>query len=242
MLEFRYRFGRGLAASRTPRDVVKVGRDAVQWGVFRARAARPLLKDPNALFLAPWLSQNFGVRAVVLIRHPAAFASSLLKLGWTFDFTNLLQQPELLEDHLHEFESQMALLTRIDTGVLEQAILLWRVLHRVISNYRKDHPDWIFVRHEDLSRDATEQFEMLCVRLSIPFDDRVRKRVRDYSSADNPSDATAQTIPVNRGRSLRRNSELNASNWKRRLTAEQVGNIRRGVEDVASEFYGDQDW
>ena len=59
-----------------------------------------LLKDPIALFSTPWLVDRFNVHAVVMIRHPAAYVSSVSRLGWRFDFGYLLGQDLLMRDLL----------------------------------------------------------------------------------------------------------------------------------------------
>ena len=66
--------------------------------------SRPLVKDPTAFFAADWLAATFGMRVIILIRHPAAFASSLKRLHWHFDFNDFLAQPELMRDVLWPFE------------------------------------------------------------------------------------------------------------------------------------------
>ncbi len=242
MLRFDYRIAAGLRESRTARDFARLGRDVVQWRQFRARGARPLLKDPSALLLSPWLAARFGVQPVVLIRHPAAFVSSLQALGWRFSFDDLLTQRALLEDHLGAYETAMAGQVREQADIIDEGILVWNVLHQVIANFRVQHPDWIFVRHEDLSRAPAAGFRQLCERLSLPFDWRIQRRLDHYCGPANPDDATSPAIPVQRARSLRRNSAANITNWKRRLSAAEVRRIRDGTEPLARLFYDDSDW
>ena len=35
--------------------------------------------------------------------------------------------------------------------LIDQAIVMWRTYYFAIDNYRKNHPEWIFKKHEDLS-------------------------------------------------------------------------------------------
>jgi hypothetical protein len=52
---------------------------------------RPLLKDPIAALSADWLAKRFDMDVVILIRHPAAFVTSLMRMHWRFDFNTFLR-------------------------------------------------------------------------------------------------------------------------------------------------------
>ena len=52
-----------------------------QFSTYRDQGARALLKDPIAVFSSAWLAERFKARVVILIRHPAAFVSSIMKLN-----------------------------------------------------------------------------------------------------------------------------------------------------------------
>ena len=42
--------------------------------------------------------------------------------------------------------------------VIDDAKLVWRICHRVIREYQAEHPEGLFVRHEDLSTDPLGGF------------------------------------------------------------------------------------
>ena len=94
-------------AIRSPRDALHSARDLAAFARARATHARPLVKDPIALFSAEWLAERFGMDVVVTIRHPAGFASSLQRLGWTHDFGEFLEDERLMRDHLAAFEDEI---------------------------------------------------------------------------------------------------------------------------------------
>lgn len=202
----------------------------------RITRARPLMKDPIAVFSAEWLASAFDMEVVVLIRHPAAFASSLKRLGWTHPFSHFLQQPALMRDHLQAFEGEIEEFADREHDVLDQATLLWRLIYHVVSNYREDHRDWAFLRHEDLSRDPVHGFEMLYNDLKLDWSEDIRRAVQAHSDESNPSEAP----PVYQY--LKRDSRSNIWNWKQRLTKAEIERVRRQVEDVSQRFYSDEDW
>jgi hypothetical protein len=203
----------------------------------RLRGARPLLKDPIALFSAEWLADTFGMDVVVLIRHPAAFASSLKRLGWTFPFPDLLAQPQLLRTHLAPFEDDIRRVHAAPDDVIEHAVLIWRILHYVILKYRLRHPDWVFVRHEDLSLRPADEFRALFVRLGLDFRPEVRRTVEAFTSRENASEAPAGAV-----HELRRDSRANVWNWAQRLRPEEIARVRAGTEDLARRFYPEPGW
>ncbi len=82
-LRFEYGYRAQLRAVRSPAEAVRSVQDAIAFSRARRSGARPLLKDPIALMSAEWLAERFAMDVVVTIRHPAAFAASVLRLGWS---------------------------------------------------------------------------------------------------------------------------------------------------------------
>ena len=226
-LAFRYRL------PRRPRSAREAARAAQDWAAFtRARVtrARPLVKDPIALFSAEWLATRFGMDVVVTIRHPAAFASSLKRLGWTHDFRGWVGEPRLAA-----FDAEIREQAAAPGDVLAQAILLWRICYRLVDDYLRAHPDWIFVRHEDLSRDPVPGFERLFERLGLELTPGARTEIERSSAATNPPEAASQ-------HDVRVDSRANLAGWRSRLSAEEIERVREGTRDVWPLFYADEDW
>ena len=174
---------------------------------------------------------------VVLIRHPAAFVNSLKRLGWDFGFHHFLRQPALMAGLLAPFADTIARYTERPPDLLDQSILLWRIFHHVIRSYQKEHPHWVFVRHEDLSLDPVDGFGRLLGRLGLELTPRVRRQVEVLSASDNPAETVGQVV-----QQLRLDSRQNVWSWRRRLSPEEIARIRRGTEDVSRHFYGAADW
>src|SRR5207253_2849513 len=109
----------------------------------RRRRSRPLLKDPLAVFSAPWLATRFGTRNVVMIRHPGAFAASLQANQWMHPFADFLAQPELMGDLLEPFARDVMRFAHRPPDVIDQAVLLWRMIYSVVRTYQERFPEWI---------------------------------------------------------------------------------------------------
>jgi hypothetical protein len=200
--------------------------------------ARPLLKDPMALFSAEWLADRFNTDVVILIRHPAAFISSIKRMSWPpHDFSQFLKQPLLMRDHLYPFEKEIKEFVEHEHDVIDRGILLWRMFYHVVDKYRKEHNNYIFVRHEDLSLRPVEEFKKLFDQLNVEFTEKIERVIIEYSNPANPSEAPASVL-----HQLKRNSVANIKNWKIRLSKSEIERIREGVQEISSLFYRDKDW
>lgn len=182
------------------------------------------------------MSQRYGVSVVVMIRHPAAIANSLKRLGWGFQFSNLLRQELLMSGLLAEFESTLKQSPLADC-IIDQSALLWRILYYTVSRYKENHPDWLFVRQEDLARRPENEFEVLFNRLGLEFTARAREFIRAHTASSNPGQS-----PLGRKDNLKRDALLTTTLWKEQLNAEQIDRVRRQVQDVSQYWYSEFDW
>ncbi len=196
------------------------------------RGGAALLKDPFALFSVERLVALYNMRVVVMIRHPAAFVSSVIKKGWHFDFRNWTRQKPLMKGLLREHANELERAVAEQPPLLEEASLMWRVCYDVVHAYRSNHPNWIVLRHEDLSRTPEEGFGAIFSQLDLEYSEYVRQQVRAQSSPNNPADADG----------VWRNSAANIWSWKRRLGDDAIAKIRTLTGGTWELFYSDADW
>ncbi len=229
-----------IAGARAIRSLPDLGRMMRDWGRFTAARMleyRPLMKDPLAFFSTPWIARRFDASVVLLTRHPAAFASSLARLNWTFDFSNWLDQPLLMRDLLGPWREELLKAHAQPGDVIDQACLLWKVIAGVTMRWRDEYPNWVFTTHESLSRDPLTQFQLLFDALGLPFNERVREAIVATTKSSNAHEA-----PANVAHSLNRDSVTNITNWKSRLTAEQISRVREAIGQAADPFYNEGEW
>ncbi|HSQ38708.1 MAG TPA: sulfotransferase [Anaerolineales bacterium] len=234
-LALRYGLLAEIKSLKSRRDLLRMGRDL---GIFlRGRITRQsaLLKDPFAVFSLPWFIERLNCRVVVTVRHPAAFASSLKRLHWPFDFSDLLDQPLLMRDHLEPFRADMERMPADD--IIGQSALLWRMIYRVVHATVERVPSVIVLRHEDLSRDPQTGYAQAFESLGLAYTAKVQETIRNSSSSENPVELSRRKV-----HSVKLDSRANLENWKKRLSPDEIARIRDLTEDVASLFYADVNW
>jgi hypothetical protein len=236
-LQFKYHPWLELKSLRSLKDA---GRMFANWRTFvrgRLRSLSPLVKDPFAVFSLAWFARQFNARVVIVVRHPAAVASSLKRLGWNFNFADLLNQPLLMRDWLEPYREDMQVQLTEQGDVIAQASLLWRMIYHVTGMLRENHPDFILVRHEDLSKDPVSGFQHLFEQLDLDYDRSVESLVLGASSSKNPSE-----LALKDKYSIQLDSQANLENWKQRLDEGEIGRVRELTRHVASLYYADHDW
>jgi hypothetical protein len=236
-LRFHYHLLTEISSLRSFKDVGRMGRDA---GIFcngRLRRQCPLIKDPFAVFSAPWFASRLGCRVVVTVRHPAAFASSLKRLNWPFDFTHLLEQPLLMRDELEPFRETLQQVVQSPPDIIQQASLLWRLVYQAVARHCEQFPQFQVVRHEDLSLEPVQGFQQLYTSLNLEFTPHVQQTVLASSGSENPRELSNRSVY-----SVRLDSRANLHNWKRRLTGEEIARIRDITEETAALFYPEITW
>ena len=237
MIEGRYNFYAAILASRSINDVKKEWSQKRQFLKYRRKHTLPLIKDPVALMSAGWLARRFDINVIVMIRHPAAFVSSMKRLNWHFDPSRwVLSQPLLLRDYLSPLEDRLKLLKESKSDIIEEAALMWKAMYFVVLKYKIEYPDWIYLRHEDLSRNPVGQFKKLFRMLGLDFTDEVRELIVEYSNESNPSHSKGFD------KSIKLNSRKVISHWKSVLSAQEVKRIKKIVEELSKYYYSDSDW
>jgi Sulfotransferase family len=235
LLEFDYHLLDEIRSLRSRRDFLRMGRDFLIFYNGLMRGQRALLKDPFAVFSTPWFAKNLNSKVVITIRHPAAFASSLKRLNWPFDFQDLLDQPLLMRDHLELYRDEMQSIKSDD--IIGQAALLWKMIYHSVHATRELNPDFIIVRHEDLARDPVPGYRDLYKSLDLEFTPRVEKIILNSSSSENPIELSRKKV-----HGFKLDSRANIDIWKKRLSVEEIDRIRKMTEKISALYYSDTEW
>jgi Sulfotransferase domain len=233
VLEFEYPLVRELRRCRSRTDALHTLK---WWRDFRrSRGLRPLVKEPHAVFSAEWFAKRLGSDVIVMVREPLAVVSSWKRLEWSFDFTNLLEQPVLMRDWLGPYEAEMTAALSPACDLVDRVALLWRVIYSVVADER--FPAVQLVRHEDLSRDPVHGYAELYEALGLTFGDGVAKAVEASSSSENPAETS-----VEHPHETQIDSRANLRNWRHRLSEDEIARIRAVTEETAALYYPELVW
>lgn len=236
-LAFEYQTWKEIKSLRSFKDIGRMMRDRRIFHTGKAMGLRPLLKDPFAIFSAPWFANTWNCKVVITVRHPAGFASSIKRLQWDFEFSDLLNQPLLMQDLLQPFENEIKNQTTQPADIISQAILLWRVIYSVVAQYQEQFPAFLIVRHEDISTTPIDGFRTIYNHVNLTFNSKAKETILASTSTTNPAEASKKSIYAT---SL--DSQAAIRNWQHRLTSDEIDRIYNGTRDIASQFYTDGDW
>ena len=235
-INLRYSPIQKLRQTRRLRSVPGIVRECIHVERLRRRHPRVLIKGPFALFSIPWYVSRFDIGVVVMIRHPAAFASSLKIANWHFPFEHWVKQPLLMEEVLSRFSAEIERQAHQPGDVLDQATLLWKCIHHAILGYMVTNPEWMFIRHEDLSLDPVKGLRKIYQKLGLDFTESIQEKIAEHSASSNPVGGLDHRYE------FKLNSRANLETWKQRLSEDEALRIRRQVEEVACFLYSPESW
>jgi len=235
LLDFDYHLWDEIRSLRSLKDFLRMGRDLRIFSNGLMNGQRLLIKDPFAVFSAPWFAEKLNCKVVVTIRHPAALANSLKRLNWTFDFSDLLQQPSLMRDYLEPYRDEMRAIQTDD--IIGQSALLWKLIYRSVHTTCELHPDFIIVRHKDLARDPVNGFRGLYASLGLDYTPRVEKFILNSTGSNNPVELSRKKT-----HSVKLDSLASIDIWKKGLTEDEIKRIREITEEASHLYYSDNEW
>lgn len=244
-LNLKFHLLQDIKTIRRINHIKKLIKNYYTFEIGKIRNARPLFKDPIAVFSSDWLFNKFNFQIVVLVRHPAAFASSLKRLGLFHPFSHFMQQQKLMDEFPINFRKKIEEYTAIQVKYgsikypdqIDQIILLWNLIYSYVHTKASQYPEWLVIKHEDISLNPQKYFTKIFKYLSVDIDDRILSKILGYSDSNNPVE-----IKADEWHQLKRNSKENIFNWKKRLTKAEIERIYSGTYETSSLYYNDDSW
>lgn len=192
-----------------------------------------LLKDPFAFFNAKLLAEVYQLDVVLCVRHPAGVVSSAMRLGWNFDFEDLMKQSYLaheLQPWKHLIEAQL----RREPSVLEEVALLWSVLHNWWAQSPSAPTKYTVADHAALVSMPEQIGSLLPGRTSNARG--LESFLTATRSGSGPPDAA-------RYDDLRRSAVELEKPWKRRLSTAELSQVHTITGAAAQSWgFGDSTW
>ena len=229
-LRFEYDWRDALATLPSPRNALRAARSLPKTRV--PAGTRPVLKDPIAVFSAGWLERTFGMQVVLTVRHPAAFAASLKRLDWQFDFGQLAGQPLLMDEVLDPYRREIAAAVSRPGDIIDQAGLLWKLIYGSAGGAK-----WLTVRQEDIALEPEAELRRLYEQLGLTWSAEVAAQVSAATGEENPAEA-----PEGQAHTTGRNARAAAEAWRHRLTAEEIARVRELTEPESERYYAPGEW
>ncbi len=174
-----------------------------------------LIKDVWANLFASWAFLRFPfIKIIFLIRNPFAVALSKYKTShwrWVKDPIKLLNQPDLLADHLCKYVDLIQNVSNKNDYILNQ-VAIWAILNLVpLSQFEPSQIHYIF--YEDLYRDPNSEISK-ALKFINPKKWLGNSKV-NKDLIQQPSRLAGKQSNILLGR-----SPINA--WKTELTAQQI--------------------
>ncbi len=73
----------------------------------------------------------------------------------------------MMKELLDPFKTEIEEYANERKPLFDQAILLWRIIHYQVLRFQEEHLEWIFIRHEDISKDPLTGFQNLFEKLNL---------------------------------------------------------------------------
>jgi sulfotransferase family protein len=140
-------------------------------------SSKRVIKEIRANLMLKWLKDHFPeIRLILMLRHPCADANSRLHLGWQSHLDEMLDQPDLVSDHLAPFAGAM----RAAKTEFEKHVFLWCVENYVpLRQLARDDAHLMF--YENLCEFPKREVERLFAFLGRPVEPEVFRRLSQPS-------------------------------------------------------------
>lgn len=160
--------------------------------IWRALAGnRLVIKEIRSNLMLDWLTSTFGVRVILITRHPCAVVASQAARNWGTKrnvLDSFFSQPEFVEDHLR---GDLHHLNRdnLDTG-LKRLAARWAIENRVALETARNNDMVLPVAYERLVLNSRSELEKIFDFLNWPIDRRgwcAIERQLNRAGKDQPS-------------------------------------------------------
>jgi hypothetical protein len=129
---------------------------------------RRIAKEIRANLFLPWLRAHVPDMPIVLVlRHPCAVLASQRRMGWKVKVRDLLEQPDLVADHLEPHRDLITSLSDEDDSFVARSALLW-CIENVIPLTMSRRDDLTVMFYEELVRYPEQQLARLASLINDP--------------------------------------------------------------------------
>jgi len=194
--------------------------------LFRKAA---IIKDPTGNLLSEYLYLHFGVKPVIVIKHPVALVASLKRVNWWPNPSQINNQPHLIEDY---FSDEVDFLNDDWSNPVIGAAAYWRAVNKVLLAQANKYSDWQVVILEELSQEPVSAFKHLYQVLDLPWSESIKRKILKLTQGNRSAEARKGVV-----QDFRRNSADMFKVYCNSLSIEERRVIYEVTKDVALQIY-----
>ncbi len=158
----------------------------------------------------------------MLVRHPFAVVTSMLHHGaWDYSFKKF----EIPEGPFNDFYQQHEPFLYSLKTKEEQLTALWCMTNNVVLRHPQNNQSWITVNYENMVLDPMQHFQMIFKKWNLEIPKELSARILTPSAT---TVGKQKIVP-----------EQLLSDWKNKLSAEQVNRLQKVLDYFEVDYYGD---
>jgi hypothetical protein len=135
---------------------------------------RTIIKSVHACLSLDWLSGNFPITSVFVLRNPYSLYASYKRLRMPDGFRNLLLQANLQRDASQYLNGAEPVFfpNREDT-IAFQIMLMYKIIQKQLAA----HPEWLIISHDRLCMTPNEGYRSAFDRLELSWSEDTNSRI-----------------------------------------------------------------
>lgn len=175
---------------------------------------RLIVKSVHAPLSLEWMSNNFPVKIVVVLRNPYSLYASYKRMNLPDGFRNLFFQPRVQRDMLSYVPSFSKSIMRTQEDPIAFQIMF---LYKVITSQLANHPEWTFVSHDRLCIKPHDNYENIYNKLDLQWSNQTGKKIETLNTQGNgfTPKRISKNQPFKWKSDLTQNEQLSIQYWSR---------------------------
>ena len=192
------------------------------------RVSRLVVKLLSGNTLIDWMSEEFDIEVLYLLRHPVPVALSCLGRNWGSDAEAYLQNSYFREQVLGPERARFADEVLAKGTSLQKFVLEWCLENFYSLQVYKEHPWLVFIYEEVILR-PKQVSELICARFDLPDPERMALIV------GRPSRTTFFTD--SREAIVKRGPQAMLGRWLKRISQEELGRVQEILDALGIWVY-----
>ena len=131
-----------------------------------------LYKDPFMMLNCGYMSKNYGVKTIVIVRHPYAIYKSILNKTWDFNIENFFEDDTLISRIAKDFDP-------LEENLHIKVAYLWKILYGTILKDKEFTDNILIITHENLSRYPYKTTEEIATFLGVNITDKAHSFIKN---------------------------------------------------------------